>query len=143
MSIDYLISKYLEDGLRNEVEKDLSILMEYEDIYYIGYRVYTPTFNDGDPCEFTTLFFDKINHITPCEDYYISMDDSTNELIVTDIDDLSRYDGYQISRYKNNRWREIIEKIAPLILNTNTQGVIKRDGKGIVFLNIQSYYDDY
>jgi len=142
-SIDYLISKYLEDGLREEAKRDLALLMEYENEEYLGYRVYTPSFNDGDICEFTVLFFDKINRVTPCGDYYLSMDSSTGELIVSDAYDLENPEQYRDSCYKTFKWRRLIEKIAPLVVDTNTEGIIKRVGNTVEIIGIQSYYDDY
>lgn len=76
-------------------KEDLATLMDFEGIDRIAYQVYTPSFNDGDPCEFT------ISYLAPVGfrfDDYISLSDQDGNVKIVCVDDIQRheFEGYKV-----------------------------------------------
>jgi hypothetical protein len=70
-------------NLRDRAIEDLAYLMEVQDIKHIVCQSYTPSFNDGDPCEQTVQFIGKPNCVH--EDYFVYLDKEGNPVTINDL----------------------------------------------------------
>lgn len=142
-------------------KQHLAQLMEFEGIDTLVYRVYTPYFNDGDPCNFTVEFIGKPNALY--HDNYIMVAGDTfrcfEEGEVNDAEAEASiptahlailqkpHPGWQDSvaskayyeelqklepQYKLENFEAALHSIAEIILPTNQEGLIKLDGDTVV-----------
>lgn len=167
---EQIVDNYILNG--EIVKEHLAKVMEFEGIDQLVYRVYTPSFNDGDPCEFTVSFFGK--PFSLLEDHYVIL--NGEEIETTDYyecenldEELSKlvppehaavfsmpYGKYGSEEhkakmaaleklepsYKLENFEKMLHTIAPIILQTNTEGVISL-AVGTVNISANEYDPGY
>lgn len=164
-----IIEEYTSRG--RKANTHLAKLMQYEGLETLVFRVHTPSFNDGDPCEFTVDFIGKPNCLLV--DYYAVVKGTAVKVMnLWDCDDDSEFPeeipeeakqillmdsgpyGSQQAKakrealktlepvYKLEGFEDTLEKIAPFILESNTEGTITLTGDTIK-INAEEYYCGY
>lgn len=171
-----IVKEYANNDL-TKVRQDLATLMEFEGIDALVYRVYTPSFNDGDPCEFTVSFIGKPGFFYGyC---YLPVIDSEGRISVLNYDDeideeeelsvpeesrllvdeyfslrcgpdskknesrVHQLEEILTPSYKLDSFQAALERIAELILETNSQGVIRLLEDGTLLISSDEYYCGY
>lgn len=149
IAIEYAQRKF------KSVERDLIVLMQYEEIEELVYGLFLPYFNDGDLCLLRVVFIGPSKKFLSNETYYAV--DSNNRLLSCNyfagleieeapwadrefLNSLS-YDEFceEIEKrnltpsYKVAETPEALEEFAKILLKPNTEGVIRvaQDGKSL------------